>query len=142
MCRCGFDVVMVRPKRVPKQIILISRRILLVQDGPEYAIAAKNLAARWLWNHFGATLVPLWGHFGYMMLTLGHFGTTVGSSWSHFRYMKVHFQKTILFPTYFNDFIKGVSELGIDWGLFWDVFWHMMVTLGPFRGHFGLTLGI
>ena len=49
---------------------------------------------------FGVTLVQLWGHFGYMMVTLGHFGITMGSLWSHFGYMKVHFQKTHISPTW------------------------------------------
>ena len=52
------------------------------------------------------------------------------------------FSKTIISRTYFNDFIKGMSEFGIDLGLLWDVFWHMRVTLGPFWGYFGSTLGI
>ena len=56
--------------------------------------------------------------------------------------MKVRFQKTLISPTDFNDFIKLWDEFGVDLGLLWDVFWHMRVTLGPFWGHFGVTLGI
>ena len=52
------------------------------------------------------------------------------------------FQKTIISPTGFNDFIKLWGEFGVDLGLLWDVFWHMSVTVGPFWGHFGVTLGI
>ena len=75
-----------------------------------------------------------------MIVALDHFGITVGSLWSHFGYMKVHFQKTPIFPTDLNDFIKGMGEFGIDLGLLWDFFWHMRVTLGPFWDHFGVTL--
>ena len=60
----------------------------------------------------------------------------------HFGYMKVRFQKTFIFLTSFNDFIKLWGELGVDLGLLWDVFWHMRVTLGPFWGHFGAAVGI
>ena len=56
--------------------------------------------------------------------------------------MKVRFQKTLIFPTYFNDFIKLWNEFGVDLGLLWDVFWHMRVTLGPFLCHFWVTWGI
>ena len=66
----------------------------------------------------------------------------MGSLWSHFGYMKVHFQKTLISPTDFNDFIKLGCELEVALGLLWDLFWHMRVTLDPFWGHFGAILGI
>ena len=56
--------------------------------------------------------------------------------------MKVRFQKTLIFPIDFNDFIKLWGEFGGDLGWLWDVFWHMSVTLGAFWGHFGVILGI
>ena len=55
---------------------------------------------------FGATLELLWGHFVYIEVALGHFTITLGSLWSHFGCMKVDFQKTFIFHTDFNDFIK------------------------------------
>ena len=51
------------------------------------------------------------------------------SLWSHIGYIKVRFQKTLIFPTDFNDFIKLVGEV-----------W---VALGPllvYEGDFGSTL--
>ena len=44
---------------------------------------------------------------------------------------EVRFQKTFIFPTDFNDFIKLLDEMLVDLGLLWDHFWHMKVTLGP-----------
>ena len=64
----------------------------------------------------GIILVPLWGHFGYM---------------------KVHFQKIPISHTYFDDFIKGVSEFEIDLGLLWESFGKW----GCLWVHFGATLG-
>ena len=55
--------------------------------------------------------------------------------------MKVRFQKTLIFPTDFNDFIKLWGEFGVDLGLLWDVFWHMRATWGTLLLHFGVTLG-
>ena len=68
----------------------------------------------------------------------GHFAIIVDSPWVY----EGPLSKNIHSPTYFNDFIKGTGEFGVDLGLLWDVFWHMRVTLGPFWGHFGITLGI
>ena len=48
----------------------------------------------------------------------------------------MHFQKTHIFPTDFNDFIKLLDEMSVDLRLLWDHVWHMKVTLS----HFGLTL--
>ena len=73
-----------------------------------------------LWGHFGVALGPLGGHFGYMVVTLVHFGITMGRLWSHFGYTKVCFQKTRIFPTDFNDFIKLWSYVGVALGSPWD----------------------
>ena len=135
----GCDGVMVRPKRVHKQEIHIFATFFACPRSPEH-VRKTNDPARG--GRFGVTLVPLWGHFGYMVVTLCHFGITMGSLWSHFGYMKVHFQKTLISPTDFNDFIKLWCELEVDLGLLLDLFWHMRVTLGPFWGHFGVILGI
>ena len=75
-------------------------------------------------------------------MTLGNLMVTLQSLWIHFGYMKVLFQKTLIFPTDFNDFIKLFGGLWVDLGLLWDRFWHMKVNLGPLWGHFGATLGI
>ena len=87
--------------------------------------------------HFGVTLVPLWGHFGYMVMTLGHFGITVGSLWSHFGYMKCRFQKTHIFPTDFYDFIKDWGELGVTLGSPLAYEGDFRATLGSLFSHFG-----
>ena len=57
-------------------------------------------------SHFWATLGPLWGHSGYIRVTLGHFMITLGSLWSYFGCNKVGSQKTFIFPIDFNDFIQ------------------------------------
>ena len=80
---------------------------------------------------FKATLGLVWDQFRCLWVTLGHLMVTSQSLWSHFGYMKVRFQKTFIFPTYFNDFIKLLAELWVDLGLLWDHFWYMRVTLGP-----------
>ena len=71
----------------------------------------------------GVTLAPLWGQFGYLWVTLHHLMVTLQSLWSHFGYMKVRFQKTQIFPTYFNDFNKLLGEL-------WMTLGHFEVTFG------------
>ena len=52
------------------------------------------------------------------------------------------FSKTLISPIDLNHFIKLRSEFGVDFVLLWGHFWHMKVTLGPFWGHFGATLGV
>ena len=59
-----------------------------------------------LWRHFGVTLEALGGHFWYIRVTLCNFTITLGSLWSHFGCMKVDFQKTFIFRSDVNDFIK------------------------------------
>ena len=72
-------------------------------------------------EHFGVTLEPLWGHFGYIRMTLGHFRMTLGSLWNHFGCIRVDFQKTFIFPNRFEWFYKA---LGLVLG-------RIGVTLGP-----------
>ena len=67
----------------------------------------------------------------------GHFAIIVESLWVY----ESHLSKTLIFPTYFHDFIKLFGGLWVDLGLLWDRFWHMKVNLGPLWGHFGATLG-
>ena len=88
-------------------------------------------------GQFGVSLGSVWVSVG----DLGHLMVTLQSLWIHFGYMKVLFQKTFIFPTYFNDFIKLFGGLWVDLGLLWDRFRHMKVNLGPLWGHFGVTLG-
>ena len=59
-----------------------------------------------LWKHFGVTLKALWGHFGCIRMTLGYFRLTSGSLWNDFGCTEVNFQKTLIFPIHFNDFIQ------------------------------------
>ena len=59
-----------------------------------------------LWGHFGATLGPRWVHGGDFISLWDQYGMIV----DHFGYMKVRFQKTLISPTDFNDFIKLRSE--------------------------------
>ena len=54
---------------------------------------------------FGVILGSVWGQFGYLWVTLGHLMITLQSLSSHFGYIKVRFQKTLIWPTDFNDFI-------------------------------------
>ena len=87
---------------------------------------------------FGATLGSLWGQFGYLWVTLHHLMVTLQSLWGHFGYMKVRFQKTFVFRTYFNDFIKLLGEL-------WMTLGHFGVTFARRKrlwGHFGTIFRI
>ena len=68
----------------------------------------------------------------------GHFAIIVESLWVY----EGPFQKAFFFSTDFNDFIKLLCGIWVDLGLLWDRFWHMRMTLGPLRGHFGVTLDI
>ena len=85
----------------------------------------------------GATRGPLRVYDGDFRSPWDHCGMIVDSLWVY----EGTFSKTLISRTYFNDFIKGMSEFGIDLGLLWDFFWHMRVTLDPFLGslwgHFG-----
>ena len=48
----------------------------------------------------------------------GHFTVIVEAPWVY----KGRFQKTLIFPTDFNDFIKISSWFGVDSGLVWGLF--------------------
>ena len=69
-----------------------------------------------LWGHFGVRFGSVWGQFGYRWVTLGHLMVTLQSLWIHLGYMKVLFQKTFIFPTDFNGFLKPMGELCIALG--------------------------
>ena len=104
---CGFDGVIVRPKRVHKQIIFIFAKDFACHGSHENA--RESFASRWA-GHFGVRFGSVWGQFGYRWMTLGHLMVTLQSLWIHLGYMKVLSQKTFIFPTYFNDFIREVAE--------------------------------
>ena len=104
-----------------------------------------------LWDHVGVSISRFRGFDASKLcdlqipgkrMTLDHLMATFQSLWIHLEYMKVLSQKTPIFPTYFNDFIKLFGGLWVDLGLIWDRFCHMRVNLGPLWGHFGATLGI
>ena len=67
----------------------------------------------------------------------GHFTVIVEAPWVY----KGRFQKTLIFPTDFNDFIKLLGENSIDLGLLWDRFLayegDLGSTLRSFWGNFG-----
>ena len=95
-----------------------------------------------VWGDFGTSLGSVWGQFGYPWVTLGHLMVTLQSLWIHLGYMKVLSQKTLIFPTYFNDFIKLFGGLWVDFRSLWGRFWRMKVTLEPLWGHFGIIFRI
>ena len=94
-----------------------------------------------LWEHLRhmeVTLGPLWGHFGVSLAPVlvsvgdfasldGHFAIIMESLWVY----ESPIQKTFVYPTDFNDFIKLLGEVLVDLGLLWDHFWHMKVAWGP-----------
>ena len=80
-----------------------------------------------LWDQFGVSLGSVWVSVGDFAAHDGHFAIIVES----LRYIKVRFQKTFIFHTYSNDFIKPLGVIWVDLGLLWDHFWHIRVTLGP-----------
>ena len=96
-----------------------------------------------LWGHFGVILASLWislgtleGHFGVTLgvfgIILGDFGVSLNSLWVHegyFANILARFQKTLIFPIDFNDFMELRCQLGVTFG-------HLGVTLG----YFGFTL--
>ena len=94
---------LVGPKTGKSKNVLVFKAFLKRQSGHEYARESLQLSEP---SHFWATLGPLWGHSGYIRVTLGHFMITLGSLWSYFGCNKVGFQKTFIFPIDFNDFIQ------------------------------------
>ena len=66
-------------------------------------------------NHSKLHFVILWvlfdetfGYFGYMKMTSSQYESRLESFSSYFGYTRVRFQKTFIFPTDFNEFIKDV----------------------------------
>ena len=80
-----------------------------------------------LWGQVWVSLGSVWVSVGDFGSLDGHFAITVDSLWVY----DGPLSKTLIFPTYFNDFIKLFGGLWVDLGLLWDRFWHMRVTLGP-----------
>ena len=72
--------------------LMVASRALCGHFGITYGIWG------YFWEHFGVTLGPIWGHFGYQWVTSGHVRMTLESFWNHFGYMKARFQKKS-FPT-------------------------------------------
>ena len=93
-----------------------------------------------LWPHFGSIVGSLLGYGGGFGVLWGRFGLTLsslrpyfwhmrmilGCLWCHLGCMEVNFQKLLIFPMNFNDFIQVRNRRG--------------VTLGSLWGHFGVTL--
>ena len=125
---CGFDGVIFRPKRIHKQSIFIFAKDFACPRSHGGAKESLQLSEP---DHFGVTLESLWGQFGYLWVTWGHLMVTSQSLWSHFGCIKVRFQKTLIFPTDLDGFIKLVGEVWVGLGLLWDHFWRMKMTLGP-----------
>ena len=51
---------------------------------------------------------------------------SLGSLWvyeSYFGVILARFHEILIFPTYFNDFIKVWGEFWVDLGLLWGHFW-------------------
>ena len=84
----------------------------------------------------------------------GHFGATLESLWSSlgplyvyecdFRILLQDFEIILIFPIYFNDFIKLLGHLEATLGNFWVTLTLLSVYDGGFGsllGHFGATLG-
>ena len=58
---CGFDGVIVRPKRVHKQIILIFAKDFACHGSHGYAKESLQLSEpEHFWGHFGVTLGSFW----------------------------------------------------------------------------------
>ena len=125
---CGFDGVIVRPKRAHKQEIHIFASDF---EGPRGARARQPNEQRSGPGHFWVTFGSVWGEFCCLWVTLRHLMVTLQSLWSHFWYMKAQFKETLISPTDFNDFIKLLGEVLVDLGLLWDHFWHLKVAWGP-----------
>ena len=81
-----------------------------------------------LWSRSGATWGPFWVHGGDFSSLWHHYGTIVESLWVK----EVRFQKTLIFPTDFNDFpfdCNDFMELRCQLGAIW---WSLWGTLGSF----------
>ena len=90
-------------------------------------------------GHFGMTLGSLWGDFGAILERLWVYGGDFSSLWDHYGMIveslwvkEVRFQKTLIFPTDFNDFpfdCNDFMELRCPLGAIW---WSLWGTLGSF----------
>ena len=114
------------------------------------APSSPKLSPRWLQigilKHFGSTLGSLWvtlgtlgGHFGVTLgvfrIILDDFGVNLKPFWVHEAHMGsilACFQKTLIFPIDFNDFINLWCQLGTALGSFCSTlgsFWGTLVSL-------------
>ena len=83
MCSCGFDGVIVRPKRVHKQEIHIFATYFAFQRRDEYARGTNKDPSR---ISFGGALGLRCGYFGVVLRTLGSlwaYGADFRSLWDH-----------------------------------------------------------
>ena len=87
---CGFDGVIVRPKRAHKQQILIFPKDFACPRSHEDARESLQPSEP---DDFWVTEGSLWGQFGYLCVTLGHLMVTSQSLWKHLGYIKVVFKK-------------------------------------------------
>ena len=91
-------------------------------------------------NGSGVNSEPLWGHVGWLWVTLGSFlayEAEFGSLWNHLGPLWIHFGKFLAaISTYEGDFKSLWVDFGVTLGLLWGHFWRMKVTLD----HFGSTL--
>ena len=98
MCSCGFDGVMVRPKRVHKQEIHIFATFFACQRSLEDPRSAKKWPSRRsilaYEGHFGATLGSLWVYGGDFSSLRDHYGMVVESLWVY----EGPFSKSTHFP--------------------------------------------
>ena len=109
---CGFDGVIVRPKRAHKQQIQIFQHFLTFKEatGNLEPAATKRVgpALGALWGHFGVTLGPVLVSVGDLASLDGHFAIIVESLWV---YEGPFSKKHSFFPTDVNDFIKPLGEM-------------------------------
>ena len=102
MCSCGFDGVMVRPKRVHKQEIHIFPTYFAFQGSHEGAKESlqtfEPVTLGSLRGHFGATLEPLWVYGGNFSSLWDHYGMIVESLWVY----EGPFSKNTYFPNKFQ----------------------------------------
>ena len=93
-----------------------------------------------LWSRSGATWGAFWAHGGDFSSLWHHYGTIVESLWVK----EVRFQKTLIFPTDFNDFIKLRGELWSTSGqhLAYECeLWVTLASLLTCEIDFGASLG-
>ena len=98
--RMASDAVIVRPKKAHKKEIHIFAKDFACPRWAEEIRGAKEAPAP---TDFGGALMTVWVIWCNFGDTLA-LGIIMGSLWRHFGYMKVRFQKTLIFPTDFNDF--------------------------------------